>query len=178
MKKTRQDPGEQHGEMRGASAPAFLLAQVGAHAAQKFAECLRPTGLSPALAGNLRILDAAPAITQQALAGALGTPPSRLVALVDELESKGLAERRENETDRRRYALCLTAKGRSVLQTIGALVREHQNSLLAALSEEERQQLRALLMRIADHQGLRKGIHPGYAAIGRTGKETRGTRPK
>lgn len=167
MGKERRDSGEQTLEPRGSSAPAFLLAQVGAHAASRFAERLRPIGLSPAHAGILRILEAAPAITQQALAGAVGSPPSRLVALVDALESKGLVERQENATDRRRYALFLTAKGKLVLHTIRGLVREHQNTLLAALSEDERQQLTALLMRIAEHQGLRKGVHPGYSAVGR-----------
>jgi len=163
MGKIRPALREQPLAPRGSSAPAFLLAQVGAHAASRFAQSLRPIGLSPAHAGILRILDAAPAITQQALAGALGSPPSRLVALVDELEAKGLVERQANESDRRRYALRLTAKGKAALQTIGNLVREHQNALLAALSQDERQQLAALLMRIADQQGLRKGVHPGYA---------------
>ena len=165
MEKNRHGSGEPSREPRGSSSPAFLLAQVGAHAASKFAERLRPIGLSPAHAGILRILHAAPAITQQRLAGALGSPPSRLVALVDELEAKGLVERQANETDRRRYALHLTAKGKAVLQTIGNLVRDHQNALLAALSLDERQQLTVLLMRIADQQGLRKGVHPGYSAI-------------
>lgn len=171
MKKNIPASGEHRTEPRGSSAPAFLLAQVGAYAASKFAEGLRPLGLSPAHAGILRILEASPAITQQALASALGSPPSRLVALVDELESKGLIERQENETDRRRYALLLTAEGRSTLNSIGGVVREHQNALLAALSEAERHQLTLLLMRIADHQGLRKGVHPGYSAIDRRGQE-------
>src|SRR5215469_9750360 len=167
MKKNNHVSGEHRTEPRGSSAPAFLLAQVGAHAAAKFAERLRPLGLSPAQAGILRILDASPAITQQVLASALGSPPSRLVALVDELESKGLIERQENETDRRRYALLLTAKGRSTLNNIGGLVRGHQNELLAVLSEAERNQLTMLLKRIAEHQGLKKGVHPGYSATDR-----------
>jgi DNA-binding MarR family transcriptional regulator len=166
MPKIRRDSSQPPPPPRGYSAPAFLLAQVGAHAASRFAERLRPIGLSPAHAGILRILEAAPAITQQALAGALGSPPSRLVGLLDELESKGLVERKANETDRRRHALRLTAKGKLVLNNIGGLVREHQNALLAALSQDERQQLTALLMRIAEHQGLRKGVHPGYSTMG------------
>jgi DNA-binding MarR family transcriptional regulator len=166
--KKRDESGKKETGSRGWSAPGFLLAQVGAHAAAKFSERLRPLGLSPAHAGILRILDAAPAITQQALAAALGSPPSRLVALVDELESKALVERRPDKSDRRRYALCLTVKGKSMLHTIGTVVREHQNTLLAALSEEERRQLTALLLRIATHQGLKKGVHPGYSAAGRT----------
>jgi len=159
--------GEPRTEPRGSFAPAFLLAQIGAHAATKFAERLRPLGLSPAHAGMLRILEASPGITQQVLANRLGTPPSRLVALVDELESKGLIERQENEADRRRYALLLTAKGRSTLNHIGTVVREHQEELLVGLSEAERNQLTMLLKRIAEHQGLRKGVHPGYSATDR-----------
>lgn len=66
-----------------------------------------------------------PAITQQALATALGTLPSRLVALVDDLKSKGLLERRPHESDRRSYALHLTEKGQSTLQAIGRIAPEH-----------------------------------------------------
>ena len=66
-------------------AAAFLLAQVGAHAASRFAERLSVLELIPAHAGVFRILAATPAITQQALATALGTLPSRLVAIVDDL---------------------------------------------------------------------------------------------
>ncbi len=154
-------------EPRGSSSPAFLLAQVGAHAASKFAERLREIDLTPAHAGIIRILAATPAITQQALAGQLGTLPSRLVALVDELESKGLLERQSDEGDRRRYALRLTEKGLSTLQSIGRIAREHQQKLLAALSEEEQRHLSVLLQRVANEQRLRKGVHPGYAGPAR-----------
>lgn len=141
---------------------AFLLAQVGAHAASKFAERLAGLKLVPAHAGIFRILAARPAITQQALAMALGALPSRLVAIIDELESKGLLERRPHETDRRSYALHLTEAGRSTLQAIGRIAREHQQALLAALSDEERRQLADLLQRVADQQGLTPLVHPGY----------------
>jgi DNA-binding MarR family transcriptional regulator len=111
----------------------------------------------------LRILAATPGITQQVLANALGSLPSRLVALVDELESKGLVERQANESDRRRNALHLTEQGISTLQAIGRIGRDHQKALLAALSEQEQGQLAVLLARVADQQGLKKGVHPGYS---------------
>lgn len=149
-------------EPAGSSSPAFLLAQVGAHAAARFAERLREFDLSPSHAGILRILAATPALTQQALAGALGTQPSRLVALVDELEARELVERQSNESDRRRYALRLTEKGRSMLQSVGTVARAHRQELLAALSDDEQRQLSALLLRVAEQQGLTKGVHPGY----------------
>jgi DNA-binding MarR family transcriptional regulator len=147
------------------SSAAFLLAQVGAHAASKFAERLAKLKLAPAHAGILRILNWTPAITQQALSATLGTVPSRLVALLDELEAKGLIERRENPGDRRSYALHLTEKGHSTLEMIGRVSREHQQALLLALSDDERGQLADLLQRIADEQGLTHGVHPGYAHL-------------
>ena len=162
----RQDCEDDHpdaGARRGGA--AFLLAQVGAHAAAKFGERLAELGLSPPHAGMFRILAARPGIAQQALASALGTQPSRVVALIDELEGKGLLERRAHESDRRSHALYLTEAGRSTLQSIGRVAREHQQALLAALSEQEQRELAGLLRRIADQQGLIPLVHPGYAGL-------------
>jgi hypothetical protein len=39
--------------------------------------------------------------------------------------------------------------------------------LCAALTDEEREQLAALLKRIADQQGLRPGVHPGFGRLPR-----------
>jgi len=139
---------------------------VGAHAASEFAERLAKEKLAPRHAGILRILNSTPAITQQTLAATLGMVPSRLVVLVDEMEQRGLIERRENPDDRRRYALHITEEGRSTLETIGRISREHSQALLAAISEDEQRQLATLLQRIADQQGLTRGVHPGYRHSG------------
>jgi len=174
MKQTanKEAPGARPAGGRAGGA-AFLLAQLGSHAASKFAARLAQLELIPAHAGIFRILAATPAITQQALATALGTLPSRLVALVDELESKGLLERRPHESDRRSYALHLTEKGKATLQAIGKVAREHQQALLAALSEDEQAALAALLQRVADQQGLTRGVHPGFGntRFGNTGRD-------
>jgi DNA-binding MarR family transcriptional regulator len=150
---------------RRTSSPAFLLAQIGSHAAARFAERLSVLGLIPAHAGILNILDATPSLTQQALASALRMVPSQLVGLLDDMEAKDLLERRNDPEDRRRYALHLTDNGSQVLKKIGEIAREHQRSLLSALSEEERSQLKALLERIAEDQELTPGVHPGYRAL-------------
>jgi len=134
---------------------------VGAHAASKFAERLAKLELIPPHAGILRVLGSKPGITQQELANTLEVVPSRLVALIDDIESRALVERRENPGDRRRYALHLTSKGQAALEAIGRIGREHSEALLRALSEDERRQLAALLQRIADEQGLTRGVHPG-----------------
>jgi len=151
--------------MRGASSPAFLLAQVGAHAAAKFAERLKGIGLVPAHAGILRVIDASEGLSQQALGAGLNVLPSRLVVLIDDLEHRGLVERRDHPGDRRSHALFLTTKGRDALKAIGRAAREHQAALCAALTDDERTQLAQLLRRIADQQGLRPGVHPGFSRL-------------
>jgi DNA-binding MarR family transcriptional regulator len=158
------------GSESGRGSPAaFLLAQVGAHAASKFAERLAKLELAPHHAGILRILGSTPAMTQQALATMLGMVPSRLVALLDELQERRLIERRENPGDRRSYALHLTEKGRTTLGLIGQISREHQKAILSALSDAERVELAGFLQRIADEQGLTRKVHPGYSKLGGSG---------
>ena len=92
---------------------------------------------------------------------------SRLVAVIDEMESRELVAREGNENDRRSYSLRVTAKGREALQAIARVGKEHTESLLAPLQPQERAQLGQLLQRLADAHGLQPGIHPGYAAMGK-----------
>jgi len=147
---------------RPGGSPGFLLAQVGGHAAAKFAERLAPLKLTPADAGILRLLHTLPGTSQQELAGKLSIHPSRLVALLDALEKRALLERRPNPNDRRQYSLHLASAGIALLQDVGRIAREHQDALLKALSSEERDHLTELLKKIADEQGLILGVHPGY----------------
>jgi len=145
--------------------PAFLLAQIGAHAAARFAERLAPLGLTPPHAGILRILGNQPDMPQRALSDMLGIFPSRLVLLLDELEKLGLVERHASPTDRRSHALRLTPAGHAQLQAIGRVGRQHQDDLCASLTEAERGHLRKLLEKIAAQQKLRRGVHPGYRML-------------
>jgi DNA-binding MarR family transcriptional regulator len=146
--------------------PAFLLAQLGAHAASQFAERLRVLELAPADAGILRLLRVASGLSQQELAGKLRIHPSRLVAILDNLEKRGYLDRRPNPDDRRLYSLHLTKRGEEVLGRIGKVAREHQDALLAALTQEERAALGSLLLKVADQHGLARGVHPGYRLLG------------
>jgi DNA-binding MarR family transcriptional regulator len=158
---------------------AFLLAQVGAHAAAKFAEHLSALTLSPPHAGILRVVHTSGGISQQSLAEHLRILPSRLVVLIDELEERGMVERRADPGDRRSYALHLTNEGRETMKAIGRVARDHQDALLASLSTQERDLLASLLLRVANQQGLRPGVHPGFARL-RTRRSTKpgGTEPK
>ena len=151
----------------GQKQPAFLLAQLGAHAASQFAERLGVLELTPADAGVLRLLGAEAGLSQQELAARLQIHPSRLVAILDNLEKRGFVERRANPNDRRLYSLHLMQAGGEALQKIGGVARKHQDALLSSISSEERNTLATLLLRIADQQGLARGVHPGYQRLGR-----------
>ncbi|MCU1297971.1 MAG: transcriptional regulator, MarR family [Acidobacteriaceae bacterium] len=153
------------GEIPRNGSAAFLLAQLGAYASGEFAKRLEPLGLTPAHAGIFRIMAANPGLSQQELAAKLGMYASRLVAVIDDLEKRGLIERQPSNTDRRLYALHLTKSGKEQLSAIGAIAREHGRDLLEALSDEERSTLTALLERVANNKGLQKGVHPGYRNI-------------
>jgi DNA-binding MarR family transcriptional regulator len=151
---------DEGGPRRGTA--AFLLAQLGADAAARFAQRIAELDITPPQAGLLRAVAGDPGRSQQALAAQLGTPPSRLVALVDGLEDRGLLERRRNRNDRRLHAVHLTDAGRKMLREIGRVGRAHDDAVLAVLDDDERAQLVALLRRLADAAGLQPGVHPGY----------------
>ena len=145
---------------------AFLLAQLGAEAAARWARRITPLDLTPAQTGLLRLIAWQPGQSQQALARKLGTPPSRLVLLLDELEERGLTERRRNPSDRRNHALYLTDDGSRLMARLGEIGAAHEEDMCAPLSTAERAQLHSLLTRIAAHHELTPGAHPGYRAGG------------
>jgi len=151
---------------------AFLLSQVGSRSAQEFARLLGPLELTPPDAGILWVVRQQAGISQQNLAKALRMHPSRLVALIDALEKRGLVVREPHATDRRLYSLRLTTGGEEAFRTIGELAREHNRVMCAGLSPAECRQLEALLHKVADHQGMTPGIHPGYRDLGRAKKRS------
>ena len=144
---------------------AFLLTQVGTSAAEGFAQVMDDLDVTPPVAGVLRAIAAEPGRTQQALATQLGMVPSGLVALLDGLEQGGSLERRRNPADRRSHALYLTRSGQTLLRRIGVAAGRHDAAVVEPLTDKERDQLLGMLRRLAEHQGLTPGVHPGYRHI-------------
>src|SRR6476469_5828406 len=95
-----------------ASAPGFLLSWNGQRIARDFASALEPLGLRPPHFGVLTLIDAHPGSAQRELVERSMIDASTMVALIDELEQGGLAERRPHPDDRRKRAVYLTTKGR------------------------------------------------------------------
>jgi DNA-binding MarR family transcriptional regulator len=155
-----------YGMSQDRAGSAFLLTQIGTHAAQEFATRVAELDLSPPQVGLLRAIAIGPGRSQQALAEQLGTPATRLVALVDGLEQRGLVERRRNPDDRRLYAVHLTDVGQRLMGEVARVARDHDDALLAALDPDERAQLHDLLIRVARARKLPVGVHPGYRTLG------------
>src|SRR5256885_9995018 len=99
-----------------ASAPGFLLSWSGQRIARNFAAALEPLGLRPPHFGVLTLIDANPGSAQRELVERSLIDASTMVAIIDELEERGLAERRPDPVDRRKRAVYLTAHGRGTLE--------------------------------------------------------------
>jgi DNA-binding MarR family transcriptional regulator len=142
---------------------AFLLSQLGYYSSRRWKARLAPLGLDPRQVMVLRRLAGDEGRSQQALGDALQIPPSRMVALVDALEQRGLLRRRPSPSDRRVRTLHLTKEGRRLLSRVMEISLEHEQELCSGLQPANREQLLTLLNRLAAEQGLAEGIHPGAA---------------
>lgn len=142
---------------------AFLVAQLGFHVGFQFADALAPLGIGPRHHGMLRLLHARDGQTQQQLAETLRIHRNVMVGLVDDLEKRGLVERRRHPSDRRAHAVHLLPAANELLAKIEPLIQELDESLLEPLDSDEQAALRALLDKVAVGAGLAPGVHPGLA---------------
>lgn len=105
-------------------------------------------GVSPGRLGMLLLVEANPGVTQSRLARAVGRDRSTMVGALDQLEAKGLIERRKG-ADRRTNGLWLTRSGRAMLGRAKRAIAVHERRVSARLSAAERARLLELLGKIA-----------------------------
>jgi DNA-binding MarR family transcriptional regulator len=116
----------------------------------RIAAALESEGLTPASFGLLNVLGAREGAMQQELGRAMGIDPSTMVALIDDLERAGLAQRRPHPTDRRARVVAITPKGRRALERARGLAAQVEDVVLRGLSAPERRELLGLLRRALD----------------------------
>lgn len=164
-------PGPQHPSLGAGETPpsvAFLLSTLGYEVRRDLGARLAGLGLELRQFGLLRLVAQDDGQSQRALGAVLEITPNRMVALVDDLERKGLIERRAHPADRRAYAVALTDAGRALLASAFQAAFSVERDVCSGLSPDERTQLLGLLRKVsqrkAEAQGAGNaapGVHPG-----------------
>jgi DNA-binding MarR family transcriptional regulator len=113
-----------------------------------FMRMMAGDGVTPGQFGVLTLIGSNPGASQSTIAKAIGVERSTMVAVIDGLQARGLVDRRVSETDKRSYALMLTAEGAALTTRVRKRVRTHERRIAAGLSEDEKQTLIDLLRRI------------------------------
>jgi DNA-binding MarR family transcriptional regulator len=132
------------------SSALFLLKRLGMAAKERSLPAYEEAGVHPYHYAILAALDEGSRETQGAIAEALGYDKGQLVGLLDELEEAGLIERQRDPADRRRQVVKMTQDGRKTLARLRRLSGQLEDEFFASLDERERQQLHALLRRVAE----------------------------
>jgi DNA-binding MarR family transcriptional regulator len=125
---------------------ALRRAQMLAYA--DFIAALGELDLSPGQFGVLTVIDTNPGLKQSEVSGALGIQKTNFVAVLNEFERRGIAERRPAADDRRSYALYLTSAGQSLLRRARVAQARHEAHLLGRLGPAGREKLLTLLNRL------------------------------
>ena len=137
---------------------AHLLKRLGMEIKEAYREAFEEAGASPFHYSVLAVLEESPPETQATIADSLGYDRSWLVGLLDELEEKGLIERRRDPDDRRRHLVTLLPAGKQQLAELRAISKRVEDEFLAPLDTEQRASLHLLLRQLAAHHD------PRYAA--------------
>jgi MarR family transcriptional regulator, lower aerobic nicotinate degradation pathway regulator len=128
----------------------FLLARGHLRAHALFHDALGAVELTPKSFGALSAITELGPLSQAALGSTLRVDRTTIVAVVDELERSGYVKRGRNSADRRVHSLEVTPAGNEALRAAERVAHRTEEELLADLTPSERDQLRALLARVAD----------------------------
>lgn len=143
---------------------SFLLSQVGAVMAQRFAELLAGGGVAPREFAVMEVVGREGPQTQQRLADALGMHRNNMTALVDGLIQRGLVSRRAHPTDGRAVLIHLTDLGTDALARAGQGAPMLDADIELLLGEKSAQALNTILRELAARLSLPPGVHPHLAA--------------
>ena len=128
---------------------ALLVYRAGIEMLTRGEERLAPLGIDGREYTTLAVLSGDQPRSQQELARLMGKAPPLMVAVVDQLEAKGLVARRRSSRDRRRSVVELTDAGRELLARADAVAEEVTAEVFPELSDAELARL---------HETLRRGM--------------------
>lgn len=142
----KRKPDLDHGLLPGLIGYQLRMAQIAL-----FRDFSRGPGMedvTPGLFGVLVVIEANPDLKQSDLARAAQLDRSTVVTVIDNLEKRGLVERRAALHDRRSNAIRLTAAGTTLLKKLKRQVAQHEKRLLQNFSAEEHETFIRLLKKV------------------------------
>ena len=142
----------------------FLLARLGLAFKAKALARIEEEGFDAHHYSVLAILAEGARETQATIADALGLDPSRLVALLDSLEERGLIARQRDPHDRRRHVVSITPAGKRQLQRLRSISKQLEDEFFAPLDTEDREAFHHLLLRLASEHDPRCGFAPAVSS--------------
>jgi DNA-binding MarR family transcriptional regulator len=131
--------------------PTNVLAKLGRIGQRLTQEAIADQGVLLPHFSVLATLDDFGPLAQHELAARIGLNSSHLVGYVDELENRKAVRRERDPDDRRRQVVSLTPTGRRLLGRLLIPINEVQERFLADFSEQEREVLMELLVRLLAH---------------------------
>jgi DNA-binding MarR family transcriptional regulator len=103
-------------------------AQIGVF--RDFFAAFTPFDIKPAQYSILTIIERNPGLKQTQVCDALGIKRTNFVAMIDELEARGLVRRDEAPADRRSYALVLTPEGDALMPKLHETSAAHEQRII------------------------------------------------
>jgi DNA-binding MarR family transcriptional regulator len=125
----------------------FLITRAHLRMHRAFAEALAPLAIMPSHFGLLTTLATLGPVPQAEVSRRLGVSGASIVQMVDDLEERGLLERKRLEWDRRTQVLHLRPGAADVLEQAGQLAEQTLATRLGTLDQKETRRLVLLLQR-------------------------------
>ena len=127
----------------------FQVRQAQLRVFNHFRKTVGATGITPGQAGILILIRNNPAISQAALARAIGVERATLGQIISDMEASSWVVRRPSHSDKRSFALTLSPTGRSLLEQVLDRIAVHEQSMTAHLSAQERREFLRLLLKFS-----------------------------
>ena len=128
----------------------YLLKHVQQRFFQLSAAALAPSGISGREAAVLREIDTPQPLSQGEIARLMGIDRTTMVALIDDLQDRGLVRRRQDPDDRRKNVVELTDAGQAITRQALQAAKQAEQEFLSPLSAAEAAQLKKALRALVD----------------------------
>jgi DNA-binding MarR family transcriptional regulator len=115
---------------------SLLLDKIARVSVQRFAQRITDLDITPRHVGLLTVAARQQAPSQSELGTWLGVGPSAVVAIVDELETRGAVARSPDPTNRRRMIITVTDEGMRLLAEATRRAEELDRELFSQLPPE------------------------------------------